>query len=56
MPLRLKIIMLCVLFAGLSYLLGSINFAILTTKKVTGKDIRSFGSGNAGMTNVMRTA
>ena len=56
MPLRLKIIMLCILFAGLSYLLGSINFAILTTKKVTGKDIRSFGSGNAGMTNVMRTA
>ena len=39
-----------------SYLLGSINFAIITTKWFTGNDVRASGSGNAGMTNVMRTA
>ena len=35
---------------------GSVNFAIITTKAFTGKDVRASGSGNAGMTNVMRTA
>lgn len=44
-----------ILFAFVAYLLGSINFAILITKKYTGEDIRSKGSQNAGMTNVMRT-
>ena len=56
MPLRFKICLLFIIFAGLSYLIGSINFAILVTKKYTGKDVRSVGSGNAGMTNVMRAA
>lgn len=37
------------------YLLGSINFAILITKSQSHVDIRRYGSGNAGMTNVMRT-
>lgn len=37
------------------YLLGSINFAIIITKIFSKKDIRDFGSGNAGMTNVLRT-
>ena len=37
------------------YLLGSLNFAILISKHRYGKDIRQFGSGNAGMTNMMRT-
>lgn len=41
--------------AVISYLLGSINFAIIITKIMTGKDIRDYGSGNAGMTNVLRT-
>lgn len=51
------IVFLCfVVFAAVSYLLGSINFAIITTKAFTGKDVRQAGSGNAGMTNVMRTA
>lgn len=36
------------------YLLGSINSAIITSKKLYGKDIRSFGSGNAGLTNMLR--
>lgn len=38
-----------------SYLLGSVNFAIIITKLFTKQDIRDFGSGNAGMTNVLRT-
>ncbi len=37
------------------YLLGSINWAILITRWFSHKDIRSFGSGNAGATNVLRS-
>lgn len=36
------------------YLLGSIDFAIIVCKIVAGKDIRDYGSGNAGLTNVLR--
>ena len=39
----------------LPYLLGSINFSILLSKKISGKDIRESGSGNAGATNMLRT-
>lgn len=39
----------------LAYLLGSINFSIIITKSIKHDDIRNYGSGNAGMTNVMRT-
>ena len=46
--------------AGLSalgaYLLGSLSFGILTTRLFAHKDIRAMGSGNAGMTNVLRSA
>ncbi len=41
-------------FVALSYLLGSISFAVLLVKWKTGTDIRSEGSGNAGATNVLR--
>ncbi len=44
-----------VLAAGIAYLLGSVSFAIIITKFFSGKDIRSFGSGNAGATNVLRS-
>ena len=37
------------------YLLGSINFAILISKIKFNDDIRNYGSGNAGMTNMLRT-
>jgi glycerol-3-phosphate acyltransferase PlsY len=37
-----------------SYLLGSIPFGFLLVKYSQGKDIRSFGSGNIGATNVFR--
>ncbi len=43
------------LTAVISYLFGSINWAIIVTKLFTKKDIRSFGSGNAGATNVLRS-
>jgi acyl phosphate:glycerol-3-phosphate acyltransferase len=38
----------------LSYLVGSIPTSIIITRAVKGVDIRNFGSGNAGGTNVMR--
>ena len=37
-----------------SYLVGSVNFAVIFSKIFTGKDVRSEGSGNAGTTNVLR--
>ena len=37
-----------------SYLLGSIPFGYLLVKSTEGKDIRAFGSGNIGATNVFR--
>ena len=40
----------------LSYLLGSIPFGYLFTRKFTGKNIREHGSGNIGSTNVKRVA
>ncbi|MCH3972088.1 MAG: glycerol-3-phosphate 1-O-acyltransferase PlsY [Oscillospiraceae bacterium] len=42
--------------AVISYLLGSISFSIIFTKIFDKKDIRTMGSGNAGMTNVLRSA
>tara|TARA_B110001452_G_scaffold262433_1_gene262459 strand:+ start:451 stop:1032 length:582 start_codon:yes stop_codon:yes gene_type:complete len=38
-----------------SYFLGSIPFGLIITKIFLGKDIRNIGSGNIGMTNVLRT-
>lgn len=34
--------------AVIAYLLGSVNFAIIVTRLMSKKDIRDFGSGNAG--------
>jgi glycerol-3-phosphate acyltransferase PlsY len=39
----------------IGYLLGSISFAVVISKIFYKQDIRNFGSGNAGMTNVLRT-
>lgn len=42
--------------AVIGYLIGSISFSILVTKKFKNKeDIRTYGSGNAGATNVLRS-
>ena len=38
-----------------SYLLGSVNRAIIVSKVLFGDDVRKHGSGNAGMTNMLRT-
>lgn len=39
-----------------AYLMGSISFSIIFTRKFAHQaDIRSMGSGNAGMTNVLRS-
>lgn len=40
--------------AVFSYLLGSINFAIIISRTLKHEDIRDHGSGNAGMTNMLR--
>ena len=39
-----------------AYLIGSINFAVIFANAFLKKDVRKLGSGNAGTTNVMRTA
>jgi len=38
----------------ISYLLGSISFAYIISKKIYGIDITEYGSGNPGATNVLR--
>ena len=38
-----------------SYLLGSLNSAIIVSKLLYKEDIRTHGSGNAGLTNMLRT-
>lgn len=48
----MRYIILCSVFA---YLIGSINTAVIVSKKLYGKDIRTEGSGNAGATNTLRT-
>lgn len=50
-----QIILAGVLSCILGYLLGSLSFAVIISKCVYHQDIREFGSGNAGMTNVLRT-
>lgn len=47
-------ILCTVLSMVVAYLLGSINFAIVVTCLLRHEDIRTMGSGNAGMTNVLR--
>lgn len=54
-----KYIALTIGFAIISivagYLLGSINSAIIVSKALYNDDIRNHGSGNAGLTNMLRT-
>ncbi|MCH4072833.1 glycerol-3-phosphate 1-O-acyltransferase PlsY [Pseudoramibacter sp.] len=37
------------------YFIGNLDFAYIVVKKVKNDDIRNYGSGNAGTTNVLRT-
>lgn len=43
------------LAAAAAYLLGSINFAVIVSRIYAKDDVRRYGSGNAGMTNMLRT-
>ena len=51
-----KSALLYVLFcAVIPYLLGSLSFSIIVSRLLFRKDVRNYGSHNAGMTNVLRT-
>lgn len=49
------LILLTLLCIAVPYLLGSVNFALVISKVFYHDDIRKYGSGNAGMTNMLRT-
>lgn len=53
--MNVPVILILALCALIGYLFGSINWSIILTKRISGADIREQGSGNAGMTNVLRT-
>ena len=44
-----------IIVAVVAYLLGSISFSVIISKKMAGFDVREKGSGNAGTTNVLRS-
>lgn len=44
-----------IIVAVIAYLIGSVNFSILISKKMAGFDVREKGSGNAGTTNMLRS-
>lgn len=45
----------CAVIAIIAYLIGSINFSVIFSKKMAGFDVREKGSGNAGTTNMLRS-
>ena len=45
----------CIVIAIIAYLIGSINFSVILSKKMAGFDVREKGSGNAGTTNMLRS-
>ena len=47
--------MLTVALTALAYLIGSISFAVIVSRAFALPDPRSYGSGNPGATNVLRT-
>lgn len=48
-------LLFAVVFAVAGYLIGSISFAIISSKLLNLDDPRSYGSGNPGATNVLRS-
>lgn len=44
-----------IIMGVIAYLIGSINFSVILSKKMAGFDIREKGSGNAGSTNMLRS-
>ncbi|MCI9364568.1 MAG: glycerol-3-phosphate 1-O-acyltransferase PlsY [Oscillospiraceae bacterium] len=49
-----KFFLAAALTAVLSYLIGSVSFAIIVSRLGAQEDVRNYGSGNAGMTNILR--
>ena len=45
-----------IIISVLAYFIGSISFSVIFSRKFAGFDVREKGSGNAGTTNVLRTA
>lgn len=45
----------CIVMAIIAYLIGSVNFSVILSKKMAGFDVREKGSGNAGTTNMLRS-
>ncbi|MCR5708484.1 glycerol-3-phosphate acyltransferase PlsY [Ruminococcus sp. YRD2003] len=50
----MKVLFALIIAAAIGYLLGSLNFSIIVVQLVRGKDIRTMGSRNAGLTNTYR--
>lgn len=48
-------LLFAVIFATVGYLIGSVSFAIISSKLLNLEDPRSYGSGNPGATNVLRS-
>ena len=44
-----------IIMAVIAYLIGSVNFSVILSKKMAGFDVREKGSGNAGSTNMLRS-
>ena len=44
-----------IIVAIIAYLLGSVSFSVIISKKMAGFDVREKGSGNAGSTNMLRS-
>ena len=51
----MKSVLIAVVSAVQAYLLGSIDTGILVSKFLYHDDVRKYGSGAAGMTNMLRT-
>lgn len=53
---EIPMLIICYLITALiGYALGSLNFAVIISHVKYKDDIRKYGSGNAGMTNILRT-
>lgn len=44
-----------IIIAIIAYLIGSVNFSVIISKRMAGFDVRQKGSGNAGTTNMLRS-
>ena len=51
----MKTVILLIISAVISYLIGSLNSSIIMSRVLKKDDIRNSGSGNAGATNMVRT-